>query len=169
MIAVIFEVEPAEGMKDTYLEHAAGLRPLFEGIEGFISVERFQSLTTAGQAAVAVVLGERGGLGRLAPGPGAPGSAGQGPQRLFRGLPAACCGGDPRLRDGGAGGGPGGQHRGTRLSAARATPLQGCCGRFPSSLGALKIRRARWAQHRAERGAIRRAVGAVPDPTAGRT
>ncbi|MBY6067349.1 antibiotic biosynthesis monooxygenase [Leisingera aquaemixtae] len=49
MIAVIFEVEPAEGMKDTYLEHAAGLRPLFEGIEGFISVERFQSLTTPGK------------------------------------------------------------------------------------------------------------------------
>ncbi|MEW2912210.1 antibiotic biosynthesis monooxygenase [Leisingera sp. JC11] len=49
MIAVIFEVEPTEGMKDTYLEHAARLRPLFEGIEGFISVERFQSLTTPGK------------------------------------------------------------------------------------------------------------------------
>ena len=45
MIAVIFEVIPAEGKQDAYLEHAAALRPLFEGMEGFISVERFQSLS----------------------------------------------------------------------------------------------------------------------------
>ncbi|MGB0505062.1 MAG: antibiotic biosynthesis monooxygenase family protein [Pikeienuella sp.] len=45
MIAVIFEVEPAEGRKPEYLEIAAGLRPLLEQVEGFISVERFQSLT----------------------------------------------------------------------------------------------------------------------------
>jgi heme-degrading monooxygenase HmoA len=45
MIAVIFEVEPAEGQYDRYLEIAAGIRPLLDGIDGFISVERFQSLT----------------------------------------------------------------------------------------------------------------------------
>jgi heme-degrading monooxygenase HmoA len=45
MIAVIFEVEPADGRKADYLDVAAGLRPLLEEIEGFISVERFQSLT----------------------------------------------------------------------------------------------------------------------------
>jgi len=45
MIAVIFEVEPAEGKRDAYLGIAAELRPLLEGIDGFISVERFQSLT----------------------------------------------------------------------------------------------------------------------------
>ncbi|MBN9886234.1 antibiotic biosynthesis monooxygenase family protein [Salipiger abyssi] len=45
MIAVIFEVEPAEGRGADYLDLAAGLRPLLEEIEGFISVERFQSLT----------------------------------------------------------------------------------------------------------------------------
>jgi heme-degrading monooxygenase HmoA len=45
MIAVIFEVEPAEGRKADYLDVAAQLRPLLEEIEGFISVERFQSLT----------------------------------------------------------------------------------------------------------------------------
>lgn len=45
MIAVIFEVEPAEGRKDEYLDIAAGLRPLVEEVEGFISIERFQSLT----------------------------------------------------------------------------------------------------------------------------
>lgn len=45
MIAVIFEVEPAEGRRDAYLGIAADLRPLLEGIDGFISVERFQSIT----------------------------------------------------------------------------------------------------------------------------
>jgi heme-degrading monooxygenase HmoA len=45
MIAVIFEVEPAQGKRDAYLGIAAELRPLLEGIDGFISVERFQSLT----------------------------------------------------------------------------------------------------------------------------
>lgn len=45
MIAVIFEVEPAEGKRDAYLGIAAELRPLLDGIDGFISVERFQSLT----------------------------------------------------------------------------------------------------------------------------
>ena len=49
MIAVIFEVEPAEGMKDAYLEMAAQMRPLVEQIDGFISVERFQSLTNPGR------------------------------------------------------------------------------------------------------------------------
>lgn len=45
MIAVIFEVEPAEGRKDEYLGIAADIRPILEKIDGFISVERFQSLT----------------------------------------------------------------------------------------------------------------------------
>lgn len=45
MIAVIFEVIPAQGRKDDYLELAAKLRPLVEGVDGFISIERFQSLT----------------------------------------------------------------------------------------------------------------------------
>ena len=44
MIAVIFEVQPAEGRRDTYLSIAAQLRPLLDGIDGFISIERFQSL-----------------------------------------------------------------------------------------------------------------------------
>lgn len=49
MIAVIFEVEPAPGQSETYLDTAAGLRPLLDEIEGFISVERFQSLTNPGK------------------------------------------------------------------------------------------------------------------------
>lgn len=44
MIAVIFEVEPAAGKRDAYLGIAANLRPLLDGIDGFISIERFQSL-----------------------------------------------------------------------------------------------------------------------------
>ena len=45
MIAVIFEVMPDEGQKDAYLDIAAAMRPMVEEVEGFISVERFQSLT----------------------------------------------------------------------------------------------------------------------------
>lgn len=49
MIAVIFEVEPKEGKLDPYLDLAAGLKPELEQIDGFISVERFSSLTTPGK------------------------------------------------------------------------------------------------------------------------
>jgi heme-degrading monooxygenase HmoA len=45
VIAVIFEVWPAEGHQGDYLEIAASLRDDLGGIDGFISVERFQSLT----------------------------------------------------------------------------------------------------------------------------
>jgi heme-degrading monooxygenase HmoA len=45
MITVIFEVWPAEGYRDDYLALAARLRADLEKIDGFISVERFQSLT----------------------------------------------------------------------------------------------------------------------------
>lgn len=44
MIAVIFEVEPRQGGHTTYLEHAARLKPMLEKMDGFISIERFQSL-----------------------------------------------------------------------------------------------------------------------------
>lgn len=49
MIAIIFEVEPAEGRKDQYLDIAAKMRPLVEQVDGFISVERFQSLSNPGK------------------------------------------------------------------------------------------------------------------------
>lgn len=45
MIAVIFEVIPGPGRKAEYLDIAAEMRPMVHEIEGFISVERFQSLT----------------------------------------------------------------------------------------------------------------------------
>ncbi|WP_298859788.1 antibiotic biosynthesis monooxygenase [uncultured Sulfitobacter sp.] len=45
MIAVIFEVTPHPDRKADYLDMAALMRPLVDEIDGFISVERFQSLT----------------------------------------------------------------------------------------------------------------------------
>jgi heme-degrading monooxygenase HmoA len=45
VIAVIFEVWPAPGERLTYLDIAAELRPLLDGIDGFISIERFVSLS----------------------------------------------------------------------------------------------------------------------------
>jgi heme-degrading monooxygenase HmoA len=49
MIAVIFEVWPADGERETYLHIAANLRPLLDQIDGFISIERFQSIVTPGK------------------------------------------------------------------------------------------------------------------------
>lgn len=45
MIAVIFEVVPAPGRIDLYLDTARDLRPLLDDIDGFISIERFRSLS----------------------------------------------------------------------------------------------------------------------------
>jgi len=44
MIAVIFEVWPDPARKQNYLDIAAELRPLLDDIDGFISIERFESL-----------------------------------------------------------------------------------------------------------------------------
>jgi heme-degrading monooxygenase HmoA len=49
MIAVIFEVRPKPDRKQEYLDLAAELRPILEAIDGFISVERFESLTEKGK------------------------------------------------------------------------------------------------------------------------
>ncbi len=49
MIAVIFEVWPAEGRAAEYFEIAAALKADLEKIDGFVSVERFESLTTRGK------------------------------------------------------------------------------------------------------------------------
>ena len=44
MIAVIFELYAMPGKADAYLQRAAALKPLLAEIDGFISIERFQSL-----------------------------------------------------------------------------------------------------------------------------
>src|SRR4051812_34995754 len=49
MIAVIFEVLPHAEHRQAYLDTAAHLRPHLEKIDGFISIERFESLSQAGK------------------------------------------------------------------------------------------------------------------------
>ena len=49
MIGVIFEVWPAEGRRQEYLDLASELRPLLHQIDGFISIERFESITGEGK------------------------------------------------------------------------------------------------------------------------
>jgi heme-degrading monooxygenase HmoA len=49
MFAVIFEVQPKPGREQDYLDIAASLKPDVEQIDGFISVERYQSMTIPGK------------------------------------------------------------------------------------------------------------------------
>ncbi len=49
MIAVIFEVQPEAGRRAAYLDLATALRPRLEAIDGFIAIERFESLATPGK------------------------------------------------------------------------------------------------------------------------
>jgi len=49
LIAVIFEFEPNAGKTDDYLDIASQLRPIVEKIDGFISIERFESLSQPGK------------------------------------------------------------------------------------------------------------------------
>lgn len=49
MIAVIFETAPRDGRKEAYLEAAAQLKPLLAEIDGFLSIERFESLSQPGR------------------------------------------------------------------------------------------------------------------------
>jgi heme-degrading monooxygenase HmoA len=49
MIAVTFELLPTEGQQSTYFELAAQLRPELDAMDGFMSIERFESLATPGK------------------------------------------------------------------------------------------------------------------------
>jgi heme-degrading monooxygenase HmoA len=49
VITVIFEVWPEPDRKQEYLDIAARLRPLLEQVDGFISIERFESLSEPGK------------------------------------------------------------------------------------------------------------------------
>jgi heme-degrading monooxygenase HmoA len=49
MIAVIFELWPDPSQQATYFDLAAQLRPELDGVDGFISIERFESLATQGK------------------------------------------------------------------------------------------------------------------------
>ena len=48
-VVVVFEVTMKEGESETYFDLASQLRPELEKIDGFLSVERFQSLVTPGK------------------------------------------------------------------------------------------------------------------------
>lgn len=45
MIVVVFEAIPAPGKWDGYLDIAASLKPELSKIEGFVSIERFRSIS----------------------------------------------------------------------------------------------------------------------------
>jgi len=49
MIAVIFEVLPHAAGRQAYLDTAADLRAQLEQVDGFVSVERFESLSQPGK------------------------------------------------------------------------------------------------------------------------
>lgn len=49
MIAVLFEADAVPAKQERYLELAAELKPLLANIDGFIAIDRFQSLTIPGK------------------------------------------------------------------------------------------------------------------------
>jgi Antibiotic biosynthesis monooxygenase len=65
VIGIIFEVWPADGKKQEYLDIAARLRPLLDEIDGFISIERFESLYEPGKI-LSLVLSRQCGSGTMA-------------------------------------------------------------------------------------------------------
>ncbi len=98
MIAVIFEVRPASGHEAEYFDRAASLRPSLAGIDGFISVERFRSLTDPGKVLSLSFWRDEDAVRAWRTHAGTPGCASGGPWRRLRGLPPAHRRGDPRLR-----------------------------------------------------------------------
>lgn len=49
MIAVIFEVQPHPDLRQAYLGAAGQLRPHLARVDGFLSIERFESLAHPGE------------------------------------------------------------------------------------------------------------------------
>lgn len=49
MVAAIFEMYPDEQRKGEYLDVATELKPILQEIDGFISIERFSSLSEEGK------------------------------------------------------------------------------------------------------------------------
>ena len=98
MIAVIFEVSPRDGRRQEYLDIAASLRPLLSRIDGFISIERFESLASQ-ETSFPLLLERRGRRRRVA----TPGGPPEGPVRGTRGgvpgLPPPSRPGGPELRN----------------------------------------------------------------------
>jgi heme-degrading monooxygenase HmoA len=98
MHAVIFEVWPKEEGRQEYLDIAAALKPTLEKMDGFISIERFASLSENGKILSlsfwrddAAIAGWRRVEAH---------GAGQRSRRAVPRLPAADRRGRARLRDG---------------------------------------------------------------------
>ena len=108
MIVVIFEVWPADGRKESYLALAARLRPELEKMDGFISVERFQSLTDPGKLLSLSFWRDEDAVKSWRNQENHRRSQAKGPRRCVRRLPAAHRIRDPRLWHGGTGRGAGG-------------------------------------------------------------
>ena len=49
MIAVIFELQPHNDKAENYFELAHTLKPVLESIDGFLSIERFESMVHPGK------------------------------------------------------------------------------------------------------------------------
>ena len=111
MIAVIFEVWPKPEHKQEYLDLAAGLRPILRTIDGFISVERFESLTEKGKILSLSFFRDEAAVEAWRNVAAASQGAGQGPRQDLRELPAAHRRRDPRLRHERARAGAEGQSR----------------------------------------------------------
>ena len=95
MIAIIFEVWPADGRKQEYLEIAASLRPLLEEINGFISIERFESLTEPGKILSLSFFRDETGSGRMARSGGTSKAQALGRAGIFKRLSTSCRRRDP--------------------------------------------------------------------------
>jgi hypothetical protein len=100
MHVVIFEVEPTEDGRASYLEIAGQLRAELETIDGFIAIERFESLVTPGKVLSLSTLARRGLDHPLARAHGPPGGAGAGPLRLVQALSDPGRRSGPGLRSG---------------------------------------------------------------------
>jgi heme-degrading monooxygenase HmoA len=71
MIATIFEVKPAAGRRDEYLGPAASLRSQRDQVDGFISIERFESLSEPGKVlSLSFFRDEQAGVDLRVPRPG---------------------------------------------------------------------------------------------------
>ena len=89
MIAVIFEVGRKPDRRDAYLAAAAELRPLLDTIDGFVSIERFESLTEPGKILSLSIWRDEDAVRQWRNARGASPGAGRGTSIDVRGLPAA--------------------------------------------------------------------------------
>ena len=97
MIAVIFEVWPAHGRTDDYLARAAALRADLDAIDGFVSVERFQSLSDPNKLLSLSIWRDEDAVQGLAQPSKTPREPGGGESGDFCRLSAARCARHPRL------------------------------------------------------------------------